>query len=326
MEYLRLSYSSLNVFSSCPRKFEFDKFYPKRARVWEDNYAADVGSALHAGYQHYLANQDREAAVWTFMQAFPVADEWNQLNDYRSMEAALSTLEEMFDSAQMTGYELARIRRPNTPKEIEAGLTGGVVVPAVEVPFEIRFPGLKIPPCGMFPEGAGISVIGYIDGVLQNLMNGLYRSLDIKTTRMKLLDSTPKFKFDAQQVPYGIVIDHIAGESVEAFEVLYLDCYIDLLEPSVALYPFMKTKRDLEDWAANKMIQFQQISRFAGQDYFPRTDGGCLFYNKPCRYLEPCESRDRDTLVTWFNAGEDIQQPEPFFPWITADVDLGVEQ
>src|SRR6476620_4831984 len=103
---LRLSYSSLNVFSSCARKFEFDKFYPKPARVREDNYAADVGTAIHAGYQHFLANHDRDAAVWAFLQAFPVEDEWNQPNDYRSLEAALSTLEEMFDSVKMMEYEL----------------------------------------------------------------------------------------------------------------------------------------------------------------------------------------------------------------------------
>lgn len=324
MDYLRVSYSSLNVFASCPRKFEFDKFYPKRPRLQEDNYAADVGTSLHAGYQHYLANQDRDAATWAFMQHFPVAGEWSQPNDYRSFEAALSTLEEMFDSVKMLEYELARIRRPNTPEELEAGLTGGVVVPAVEVPFEIRFSGLTIPPCAAFPDGAGIAVIGYMDALMLNLSNGLYRTLDIKTSRMKLNDATAKFKFDAQQVPYGIVVDHITQGEVEAFEVLYLDCYVDLLEPSVQLYPFMKTREDLRDWATNKVIQFQNIARFAGQDYFPRTDGGCLFYNRPCRYLEPCQSRDRDTLVEWFLSGDEASKEKPFFPWVVAEIDLGV--
>lgn len=321
---LRTSYSSLNVFSSCARKFEFDKFYPKRPRVGEDFYAADVGSALHAGYQHYLTHQDKDQATWAFMQAFPVIDEWNQPNDYRSFEASLSTLDEMFDSAKMYEWELARIRRPNTPDEIELGLTGGVVVPAVEVPFEIVFPGLEVPPCGMFPEGAEISVIGYIDAVMRNLMTELFRTLDIKTSRMKLLDATPKFKFDGQQIPYGIVVDHIAGEQVESFEVLYLDCYIDILEPSVQLYPFMKSRDDLKDWATNKLVQFQQIAQFAAQDYFPRTEGGCLFYNKPCRYLEPCMSRSRADLLEWFLMGDEPAKEEEFFPWITAEVNLGV--
>lgn len=324
MDKLRLSYSSLNVFESCARKFEFDKFYPKQARDQGDNYAADVGTAIHVGYQHYLTHQDRDDAIWAFMQAFPIEGEWNQENDYRSMEAALSTLEEMFDSVKMLEYELARIRRPNTPAEIEAGLSGGVVVPAIEVPFEIRFPGLNVPACAAFPDGAEISVIGYMDAVMQNLGSGLYRTLDIKTSRMKLLDSTAKFKFDAQQVPYGIIVDHIAEGIVDEFEVLYLDCYIDIVEPNVQLYPFLKNRNDIKDWATNKFLQFQRIAQYAQMDYFPRTDGGCLFYNRPCRYLEPCVSRDRSTLVEWFLSGNEAAKGEEFFPWIVADVDLGV--
>lgn len=323
---LRLSYSSLNVFDSCARKFEFDKFYPKKPRIHEDNYAADVGTAIHAGYQHYLATHDRDESVWHFMRAFPVADEWNQSNDYRSFEAALSTLEEMFDSIKMLEYDLARIRRPNTLEEREAGLTDGVIVPAVEVPFEIRFPGIDIPPCEAFPEGARVSIIGYIDAIMQNLGTGMFRTLDIKTSRMNLIDATGKFKFDAQQVPYGIIVDHIAQGEVDAFEVLYLDCYIDLLEPRVQLYPFIKNRHDLQDWATNKVIQFQQIQRFAATNYFPRTDGGCLFYNKPCRYLDACQSRDRHELLEWFLMGEAPENPQDdFFPWIVADVNLGVE-
>jgi ATP-dependent helicase/DNAse subunit B len=323
---IRTSYSSLNVFASCARKFEFDKLYPKPPRVFEDNYAADVGTAIHAGYQHYLAHGDRDESVWAFMRAFPFADEWNQENDYRSSAASLATLEEMFDSVKMLEYQLARIRRPNTVAETEAGLTGGVVVPAVEVPFEIKFPGLEIRPCPALPEGGEISVIGYIDAIMQNQMTGLYRTLDIKTSRMKLLDATGKFKFDAQQVPYGIVVDHIAQGNVESFEVLYLDCYIDLLEPSVQLYPFIKNRHDLQDWATNKLIQFRQLAGYAESDYFPRTDGGCLFYNRPCRYLEPCQSRDRESLKNWFMLDSTEQAKEDeFFPWVTAEIDLGVE-
>ena len=59
-DFLRVSYSSLNTFASCNRKFEFDKLYPRRERVLEDFYAADVGKALHAGYQDFLIKGDKE--------------------------------------------------------------------------------------------------------------------------------------------------------------------------------------------------------------------------------------------------------------------------
>lgn len=333
-EYLRLSYSSLNTFSSCPRKFEFDKMYPKRVKDDQDWYAADVGSALHAGYQDYLIHKDKEQAIWVFMQAFPYEGEFMQTNDYRGFDASLATLEEMFNDAKMTDYDLAKIKRPLNESEREANAEhtqrmlahndattppfplGGVVVPAIEVPFEIRFKGITL------PDGRGVSFTGYLDAILQNMMTGMFRTMDIKTGRVNTKDSTPKFKFNSQQVPYGIIVDHLAQGEVESFEVLYLDCYIDLLEPRVALYPFLKNKTDINEWCINKVIQIEQLSKYIGADYFPRTDSGCLFYQSPCRYIEPCISREKESLIDWFLMGEEAAPPRPFEPWVVADIEV----
>jgi ATP-dependent helicase/DNAse subunit B len=313
-EYLRVSYSSLNTYESCKRKFEFDKLYPRRERTGEDFYAADVGKALHAGYQDYLVNHDKESAIWEFMQAFPYEAEFQQTNENRSFDASLATLEHMFEEAQIQEYELAQIRRPNTPAEILQGASGGVVVPAIEVPFEIRFKGITL------PDGRGIAFIGYIDAIMRHYMSGLFRTLDIKTSRVNLADATAKYKFDTQQVPYGIIVDHVAQGEVDSFEVLYMDCYIDLLEPHARFYPFKKNRQDIQEWLQNKLLQFRDIQAFMESNYFPRTEHGCLFYNKPCRYLEPCMSRDRESLIEWFLLGEEPAPTEPYHPWIVADI------
>lgn len=311
MEEILVSYSSLNTFASCSRKFEFDKLYPRLPRdgSW---YAADTGSALHAGYQDYLIHKDVDRATWIFMQAFPYMGEFEQTNDYRSFEACLATLEAMIAEVRMNEYELAQIKTPS-----------GEVKPAIEVPFKIRFPDFTVSPCTRYPEGATISFIGYIDAIMQNLMTNVYRTLDIKTTRMMLNDATAKFQFDTQQIPYGIVVDHVAQDVVESFEVLYLDCYIDLLEPKTQVYPFMKTQQDIQEWGTNKMIQLGQLRNFIESDFFPRTDSGCLFYNKPCRYLDCCSSRDSKALEHWFLMGMEPETPEPFEPWIIADISTG---
>lgn len=322
-DVLRVSYSSLNTFESCARKFELDKFYPKRKRDG-DNYAGDVGTAIHRAYQNYLITNDKQAAIWELIQAFPFEAEYIQKNDYRNFEAVLATVELMFEDVKMNEYQLATIMRPPSARELAANPSAQpLAVPAIEVPFEIRFPDSKIPPCPRFPNGASISVIGYIDAIMQHYMTSLYRTLDIKSSRMRMDDATAKFVFDSQQVPYGIVVDHVAQDVVERFEVLYLDCYIDLLEPTVKLYPFMKSPTDIEEWCTNKLIQFRQIGMFVEMDYFPRTDSGCVFYQKPCRYLEPCHSRDRAALDMWFLMGEEPSQEEPFEPWIVADVAIG---
>lgn len=318
-EYLRVSYSSLGTDDNCHRKFEFDKLYPKRLRTGEDFYAADVGKALHAGFQDYLIKGDKESAIWHMMKEFPFVGEFNQTNDYRSFDAALATLEEMFENVKLQDYELAQIRRPNTPAELLSGLSGGVVVPAIEVPFEIRFDGITL------PDGRGIAFIGYIDAIMRHIYSQHFQTMDIKTSRVNIADATGKYRFDTQQVPYGIVVDHVAQGEVDSFQVLYLDCYVDLLAPAVKLYPFTKRREDLQEWHTNKILQFQAIQRFMAADYFPRTEHGCMFYNKPCRYLEPCQSRDRESLMEWFLLGEPPAPEEPFHPWIVAHINAGVD-
>lgn len=319
---IRVSYSSLGTFESCPRKFEFSKIYPKIARNQEDNYAADVGKALHAGYQEYLTSKSRDSATWEFMRVFPYQGEFMQSNDYRGFDASLNTLDEMMDYIQMDEFRLAQIRRPLTPAEIADGLTEAPIVPAIEVPFEIDFHGIEVLPCERYPFGATFSVIGYIDAIMQNLMTNHFRTVDVKTSRMKLNDSTGKFRFDGQQIPYGIVVEHVAGETVESFEVIYFDCYIDLLEPKISLYKFLKTGLDVQEWGMNKVIQFQQIAQFIGADYFPRTDSGCMFYNNPCRYLDACQSRDRKSLEAWFAMDGQVVADD-FQPWIVASLNVG---
>lgn len=303
-DYLRVSYSSLNVFSSCQRKFEFQKLYPQRNRD-RDMFAADVGTALHHGYQDFLIHKDRDRAEWIYMTDYPYRLEYEQNNDYRSLEAGLATLHEMFDAVAMADYELAEIRKPD-----------GEVAPAIEVPFEIRFKGITL------ADGRGIAFVGFIDAIMRNLINGRFRTLDIKTHRRALHDTTAKYKFDDQQTPYGIIVEHIQGNPVEEFEVLYLDSYVDILEPRVTLYPFSRTREDVQDWLLNKVLQMQAIQRGVETDYFPRTSGGCLFYNRPCFYLEPCESRNREMVEAFLLNGEEPAPPRFEVPWVVAEIDV----
>lgn len=327
-EYLRVSYSSMNVFSSCERKFEFQKLYPQKSRDRE-MFAADVGTALHHGYQDFLIHGDREKATWEFMKDYPYGLEYQQKFQDRSLEAALATLDEMFDAESMTDYELAEIKRPWTIKEsadlaIRASLgdplegidPSGIIVPAIEVPFEIRFKGITL------PDGRGIAFVGFIDAIMRNLINGRFRTTDIKTHRRSLHDATAKYQFDDQQTPYGIIVEHLQGNPVEEFEVLYLDSYIDVLEPRVQLYPFARSHEDVQEWLLNRVMQFQSIQRSLESDYFPRTSGGCLFYNQPCYFLEVCQTRDRKMAEAWLLMGEEPAPPRFEQPWVVAEIDV----
>lgn len=303
-EYLKVSYSSLNLADSCLRKFEFNKLYPRRARD-PDQFAADVGSCLHRGYQNFLSSQNEDEAIWEMMQAYPYLDEFGQRDDYRSVEACISTLLEMCHEANMTEWEVMTIVKPN-----------GEVVPAVEVPFELRLKGITL------PDGRGVAFTGFMDAAMRHLGTGKVRTLDVKTHRRTSADATAKYKFDGQQVPYGIVLEHVQGLPVTEFEVLYLDCFVDLVAPRVALYPFLKDSTDLQEWLINTVLRVQRIQRAMEMDYFPRTDGGCLSWNRPCYFLDVCETRDKDTVIDWLLMGEAPAQRVDEPSWIVAEIDV----
>lgn len=303
-DWLRISYSSLNTFANCARRFEFSKLYPRRARDY-DTFAADVGKALHRGYQHYLVHRDEEKAIWAMMEVYPYEAEWNQDNDWRSLETCVVVMQEMIESAAMAEWRVAELMRPD-----------GMIVPAIEVPFELRLDGIVL------PDGRGIAVTGFVDAFLRNIMTERFRTIDIKTHRRFLRDATAKYKYDTQQVPYGIVLEHIQGKAIDGFEVLYLDTFVDLAEPRVELYAFEKDDDSVQEWLMNTVIAAQQIQRFMEMDYFPRTASGCLNFNKPCFFLDVCEIRDRRKIEAWLLEGEAPEHKDPETPWVTAHIDV----
>ena len=303
-QYLRVSYSSLNLLDTCMRKFEFNKLYPRRARD-PDQFAADVGTCLHRGYQDYLVHENPDKALYELMRVYPYMGEFSQRTDERSLEACVATLEEMIAEAKMTEWELMTIVNPK-----------GEVVPAIEVPFEIRLKGIDL------PDGRGISFTGFMDAAMRHRGHGNVRTLDIKTHRRQREDATPKYKFDGQQIPYGIVLEHVQGNPVEEFEVLYLDCYVDLVSPRVHLYPFVKDSTDIQEWLINTVLAAQRIQRAMEMDYFPRTNGGCLNWNRPCYFLDVCDSRDKPAIEDWLLMGEAAEHRVDETPWIIAEIDV----
>lgn len=303
-EFLEVSYSSLNLADSCLRKFEFNKLYPRRARDG-DGFAAGVGKALHAGYQDFLAHGDEDKAMWELMSHYPYEAEFNQDKNDRSLEAAMSTMDLMMAEGRMDEWELMTIKRPD-----------GVIVPAVEVPFKLILKGLTL------PDGRGVAFTGFMDAALRHKGHGAVRTMDIKTHRRFKEDATAKYRFDSQQVPYGICLEHIQGNPVTEFEVLYLDCFVDLAAPRVHLYPFVKDSTDLQEWLINTVLRVQRIQRGMEMDYFPRTDGGCEAWNRPCYFLDVCQIRDRESIEDWLMMGEAPEQRPPSESWITAEIEV----
>lgn len=301
-ENLRISYSSLGTAQSCYRKFELQKLYKQPERGFE-SIAMSAGTAIHVGYQSYLIHRDLDRAIWDLSLAYPHINCWDEY-DHRSWEACMATLVSMIEHGNHSEWTVAYIKNHE-----------GETVPAIEVPFEIELRGLKT------PEGRGVSYVGFMDAIMERFNGRDYRTLDIKTHRSNTKDRTPNFVFDSQQVPYGIAIEHALGREVNEFTVDYLDCFIDIIQSRVVAHEYAKTRADTTEWIVGTILKVKMLLAQMEMDYFLRADHGCMFYNRPCKFLDICTSRDKDTVQKVLLIDGPPAEEKPWNPWIKCYID-----
>src|SRR3546814_6293695 len=93
------------------------------------------------------------------------------------------------------------------------------------------------------------------------------------------------------------------------------------------LYSYHRDSTEIEEWLVNTVLRAERIKRAVEMDYFPRTDNGCLTYNRPCEFMDICQTRDREAVMEMLLLGEPPVEPDPFEPWIHAEIDVfGSEQ
>jgi hypothetical protein len=307
---VRLSYSTNSLFESCMRKFELQRMFhhPDRG-LWEDNHAADVGTCLHIGYQHYLATQDEDQSFYRMARAYPheSSQGWD---DPRSFETAVGVLELMIEKAQTHEFELAVIRNPTT----------GLVMPATEIGFEIEFVSTTGAP--LLANGGRLTFVGNIDIIEVSRFTGSHRVCDIKTHASKIPDRNPNYKFNTQQVPYGIVLEHVLGHQIDEFEVDYLDCFVDLANPRVEHYQYRKSQTDIQEWIAARVLQIRRLNDAMRSGFYPRVENGCTSFNRPCRFLDVCETRDPAAVQTYLLLGEEPAAFRPFDATIRVQLEI----
>lgn len=306
IKFLALSHSSITTLDSCNRKFEFSKMYGD-AQDKEEAYAAGVGKALHTGAQEFLINRDPIKAAYQFLINFPHETEFERDENHRNrgMEASYATLMAMLQSPIFDRYELVYIKTAI-----------GDTKPAIEVSFSIIINNA--------PLGLPLYFIGFIDAILYDKIEKIYIVVDIKTHRNIVNDLSPMYEFDQQTVPYGIILEHILGHPIEEFKVAYLSAYIDLENPKIMLYDFIKTQEDIHAWYIGLCENIAQIAKNYKREWWPRTVSGrtCMSFNRACWFYEVCNQRDPKIVKRMLNT----EVRETLFhdgqePWIEAQLE-----
>ena len=306
LEELRLSFSSQSTLRGCGQRFAFSKFYPRGS--WDTSLAGEVGHCLHTGYQDYMVNEDRDHAMWSMMKRYPIDLNSMPTNNI-SMEACHSTMNKMMDSHMYMEHEIAQIV-----------CLDGETRPAIEVPFEINIKGIEIEQDG---RSIPVRYIGFIDAILYGISTGEYLVVDIKTTRVNLGDKTVLYIFDQQGTPYAMVLERVLGHALNYLQVNYMSVYIDIKEPKVTPYSFVRTEEDVKEWARGLLLDIELVNNYIKIGQFRRNSKSCWAFGRRCGYFDVCQHREnKEYVMSWMlNGVSPIPEPE-FVPWISLDLEL----
>lgn len=308
IDKLVLSHSTRSSFRRCPRLLEFNKLYGDSGRK-EEAFAAEVGKALHEGFQEYLISKNEELAIMKFLIAYPHDMEYEKPeNNYnRSLEACYATLMSMINSQYLDQYELVNIKTQ---------LPGNPVMPAIEVPFAIEIVGAPLP--------IPVWFVGFIDAIMYDKYEDRFLVNDIKSTRINVTDFSVRYEFDEQTVPYGIILEHVLGREITEFKTSYLSAYIDLESPRTTMYSYIKTQEHINDWYRGLCEDIKRIGKYYGDQWFPRATNGdtCFSFNKPCWFASECSARD-PALINRLIGGN-VRRGlfhEDQVPWVTVKLE-----
>jgi len=307
--HLRISHSSFgHTFGeACENKFALTKLF-SHVKRGDESHAGEVGKALHTGLESYfISGGDKNQAIADFMIAYP--HHITQYNNYRSLEASYASLLSILETDLLQDDEIVNIVDHE-----------GVTRPAVEIPFEIFLDGFLLnddPPIT-------VSYIGWIDLIMYQRLSGARRVLDLKSHRDTVKDLTPKYFNSVQCLPYGLVLEYMLGHTIEFFNITYVTCFIDLMEPKIKIYTFPKGKNEISNWFTMFVSDLWRLKEYFQIQWFPRRGGACMSWKRPCPMFEICTMSDWESIQGYLTGDE---QPvdnydATFKPWVSFNLEI----
>ena len=163
----------------------------------------------------------------------------------------------------------------------------------------------------------------FIDAILWDTLQQRFVVMDIKTTRKVRYDYSTTFKRDPQCLPYAYIIDQVLGQPATSLGVIYLVVYIDAIQPKALKYEFMKTSRDIEEWAFDTAVMIRDIKWMAETGFFPKRGEQCdnfkeCIYNSCCDYTSP--ESIKEYLRLKFGEMDYEKKEKEFNPWFQLEL------
>lgn len=260
-----LSYSRLNTFYSCPRKFHIGEV--KGARNFSPSVDTAFGHAYGMGVQTYLHLAEThphevalQRAVVAAISAYDYPDLWeSKAKSKKDLWYAIIGVENF--ASQVAPQILA---------DFKLAIIDGK--PAIELLFLIQI-------------DESYDYQGHMDLVLQNRHTGEYFVAEIKTS---YADAQPAdWANSTQTLGYNVVVHSKFPEQTN-FNVLYI-CY-NTTQLTTQLLSFSKSCAHRADFITSLLQDVEVMKMYDAHDYWPKRGNSCVAYGKPCYLFGTCDS------------------------------------
>ena len=325
MKDLTTSYSIVETFESCPRRFEFAHVYGYQlALSAQKTYAADVGTALHEAIQAWAAIRlmaDRgigreveaeEAGLMALLRWWPWVGEILETPEklaVRSLSRAIMIFYTVIESQWWDQWEV---------------LVDGDGKPAIEIAWKITHASIE----GFIDhDGHQRQFVtqGKIDFILRHRHTGEIRVVDIKTTTDAPRTMDAKFRFSGQATGYATVVAAVVGHDwrEHGLKATYLCCPFGTADslPEMTPVTHAYSPADIQGLIADNTLRFRRMREYGNLGRWPRRASGCISFGSTCAYYNICHRDDSEFIKNWLDFTEVIQPRERIYDaqWMLVD-------
>lgn len=256
----QLSYSALNVFHSCKRKFQLNRLKTtyRSEQSEEANITFAYGHIIGDGIQKILEGKSEQEVI---LAAF--------LGWHAPLLAIDEKRKKSFWSAIIALQKFISLRESGFLDEYEVLTYNNKL--ATELNFKITLPD-------------GFNFRGSVDAVLIHKTTRRILVLECKTTWQR--DVNPAmYKNSSQAIGYSIVLD-VVFPGVTEYDVLYL-VYSSVTREYLQ-FKFLKSYVQRAIWIRELMMDVEIIKFCEEQELYPKNGDACLSFGKECEYINHC--------------------------------------
>lgn len=279
------SFSQLETFYRCPRKFQMQKERAANAslaRIEPQNVDFAFGHAVGAGIQNFLAYGDLDGALFAATMAWRAEFFAEIPKKRKNLWGALIAVEKFalsFRPDHLSDWDLLVL--PNGK-------------PAIEVSFSFH--------CGE----NGFKHYCHMDLALRNRVTKRLMVVDCKTTG-SLQAEPASYANSSQALSYAIMLETCMPDEFVDYDVMYLVYSSSDREWT----PLVFTKSVLEqaEWIKDILLTQDLIRTYNDVGFFPKRGAACFDFFRRCEFFGECNLTS-DTPLPWLPEEEEAEKPD----------------